>query len=159
MTVRENGVEWVADVPVPVIVTVYVPGGVDVDVVMVIVDEPPAVTDDGLNDAPAPDGRPLADSDTVWAEPDVTAVDTVAVVDPPGATDPDVGDTEIEKSLPGCAWQVGSPAWTGTDTAFQAALTVAHWAELAPKRLTAAFSEANRTLAYRHVEVLANIAL
>jgi hypothetical protein len=42
---------------------------------------------------------------------------------------------------------VGSPACTGTETAFQAALTVAHWAEFAPNRFTAAFSEARRTLA------------
>jgi hypothetical protein len=43
--------------------------------------------------------------------------------------------------------QVGSPAWTGTLIAFQAALTVAHWVEFAPNRLTAVLSEASRTLA------------
>jgi hypothetical protein len=55
--------------------------------------------------------------------------------------------------------QFGSPACTGTDTAFQAAFTVVHSAELAPNRLTAALSEASRALAYRHVEVFANSAL
>jgi hypothetical protein len=146
LTVSEKDVVWVALVPVPVIVTGKVPAGVVVAVVIVMVDEPPAVTDDGLNDAVAPDGRPLADSETVCAEPEVTAVDTVADTEPPGFTAPDVGDTEMEKSLPAGA-QVGSPVWTGTDTAFQAALVAAHSAELAPNRLTAALREASRTLA------------
>jgi hypothetical protein len=57
------------------------------------------------------------------------------------------------------AAQAGSTAWTGTETAFQAALTVPYWTELALKRFAAARSEASRTLAYRHVEVLVSNAL
>ncbi|HEY3632150.1 MAG TPA: hypothetical protein VGL21_14665, partial [Jatrophihabitantaceae bacterium] len=66
----------------------------------VIVDDAPAFTDVGLNDTLTPDGAPLADSATLCADPEVTAVLTVAVVEAPGATDPDDGATEIEKSLP-----------------------------------------------------------
>jgi hypothetical protein len=65
------------------------------------VDEPPEVTVDGLNDAVAPLGSPLAERLTDWAEPLVVAVPTVAVTDPPGAVEPEVGDTETEKSLVG----------------------------------------------------------
>src|SRR6266508_754269 len=67
---------------------------------MVIVDEPPEVTDGGLNDALAPLGTPLADSDTVCALPEVVAVLTVALVEPPAVTAPEPGETEMEKSLP-----------------------------------------------------------
>jgi hypothetical protein len=147
VTVNENGVECVAEVPVPVMVMGKVPVGVDAEVLIVIVDDPPAVTELGLNEAVAPAGRPLADRDTVCAEPDVTAVLTVAETDPPGVVDLEVGDTEMEKSFPPPPVQVGSPVWTGTLTAFQAALVEAHSAEAAPKRLTAALSEASRTLA------------
>ena len=90
----------VADVPVPVIVTGYVPDGVLDPVVMVSVDEQPEVIEAGLNDAVAPAGRPLADSVTVWAEPLVTAVETVVETDDPGFTEPAEGEAPIEKSLP-----------------------------------------------------------
>ena len=63
------------------------------------VDEPPLVTDAGENDAVTPLGRPLALSETVWAEPDVVAVDTVAVVPDPAVTVADDGLSEIEKSF------------------------------------------------------------
>jgi hypothetical protein len=63
-TVRANDVACVADAPVPVIVTVYVPAGVELAVEIVSVDDPPAVTEDGENDAVAPVGRPLALSET-----------------------------------------------------------------------------------------------
>ena len=49
--------------------------------------------------AVAPAGRPLADRVTVWAVPEVVAVDTVAVVEPPGFTAAEAGLTAIEKSL------------------------------------------------------------
>jgi hypothetical protein len=81
-------------------VTLYVPAGVELEVEIVIVDDPPAVTEDGENDAEAPLGRPLALSETVCAEPDVTAVETVALVPEPAVTVADVGLTEIEKSFP-----------------------------------------------------------
>jgi hypothetical protein len=100
-TVRENDVECVADVPVPVIVIAYVPGAVELEVERVSVDDPPAVTEDGENDAVAPLGRPLALSETVCAEPDVTAVETVALVPDPAVTVAADGLTEIEKSFAG----------------------------------------------------------
>ncbi len=75
--------------PVPVMVIGKVPVGLVDAVLIVSVEELPAVTDVGLKVAVAPDGRPDALSDTVWADPDVTAVDTVA----------EVGLTEIEKSF------------------------------------------------------------
>src|SRR4029453_8313744 len=68
---------------------------------MVIVDEPPEVTDGGLNDALAPPGRPLADRPTVCGLPEVVAVLTVAVIELPAVTVPDVGLTEMEKSFAG----------------------------------------------------------
>ena len=101
VTVNENGVVCVAEVPVPVTVTEYAPAGVVPLVVIVIVDEPPEVTDAGLNEALAPLGKPLAERLTVWALPDVVAVLTVAVTEPPAAVDPEPGETEIEKSLAG----------------------------------------------------------
>ena len=59
----------------------------------------PELTDAGLKVAVAPAGRPDADRDTDCAEPDVTAVATTAVVEPPTDTDPDEGLTEMEKSF------------------------------------------------------------
>jgi hypothetical protein len=85
---------------VPVIVTLYVPAGVELDVEIVSVDEPPAVTDVGENEADAPLGRPLALNETVCAEPDVTAVETVVLVPEPAVTEADVGLSETEKSFP-----------------------------------------------------------
>ena len=53
----------------PVMVRVYVPAGVDVVVVTVMVEEPDPATDDGPNDALAPNGRPLALSATAELNP------------------------------------------------------------------------------------------
>ena len=50
---------------------------------MVKVDVPVGVTDDGLKLALAPDGRPDADRETVWAVPPVSVAVMVYVVDPP----------------------------------------------------------------------------
>ena len=66
---------------------------------IVSADEEPAVIVAGEKDAVAPVGSPLALSDTDWALPDVTAVDTVAVAFEPGATVADAGLTATEKSL------------------------------------------------------------
>ena len=41
------------------------------------VELPPAVTEVGLKLPVTPAGRPLAEKLTVWAEPEVTAVETV----------------------------------------------------------------------------------
>ena len=62
-------------------------------------DDDPAVTEVGENDAEAPLGRPLALSETVCAEPEVTAVETVALVPDPAMTEADAGLTESEKSF------------------------------------------------------------
>jgi hypothetical protein len=99
VTVRENDAVCVADDPVPVIVTVYVPAAVELEVEIVSVDDDPAVTEDGENEAEAPLGSPLALSETDCAEPDVTAVETVALVPDPALTEADVGLTDSEKSL------------------------------------------------------------
>ena len=77
------------------------------------------MTEDGENEAVAPLGRPLALSETVWAEPDVIAVETVALVPDPAVTDADDGLTEIEKSFvpvepgPNAAAPFGVPSPVG----------------------------------------------
>lgn len=104
---------------VPVIVIAYVPTGVTLEVPIVNVDDDPELTDVGENDVVAPDGNPLALSDTDSALPEVTAVETVAVAPPPGATDAEVGLTAIEKSLlvvpagPNAATPFGVPSPVG----------------------------------------------
>jgi hypothetical protein len=80
-----------------------VPGAVEAEVEIVSVDDPPAVTEDGENEAVTPLGRPLVPSETVCADPEVTAVETVAVVPDPAVTDLDVGLTESEKSFAAAA--------------------------------------------------------
>ena len=67
----------------------------------VIVDEPPEVTEDGLNETLTPLGAPEAERLTDCAEPAVVAVETVAVVLAPRATVRVVGLTATEKSLVG----------------------------------------------------------
>ena len=107
-TVSVNVVECEAEAAVPVMVTLYVPAGVDADVARVRLDDPPAVTDVGLKVAVAPVGSPDADRATDSAVPEVTAVLTMAVVDPPAVTVPEVGLTEIEKLFPPVLAQPGS---------------------------------------------------
>ena len=68
-------------------------------VVRVRVDPEPAVTEVGLNDAPAPLGSPPTDIATLWAEPDVTAVEMVLVTEVPCTALRLLGLAEIEKSL------------------------------------------------------------
>src|SRR5262245_50874050 len=116
------------DGDVPMIVIVWTPIGVLADVEMVSADEPPASTEVGLNDAVAPVGRPLAEKVTVSAEPLVSAVLTVADTDPPGVVEPEVGETETEKSF-----GVGHPAsLPATFTAVQDACTVRYSREHRP---------------------------
>jgi len=64
VTVNETVVKWVALVPVPVTVTVYVPG-VELPAPSVSVELAPAVTDVGSREAVAPAGTPVVLSDTV----------------------------------------------------------------------------------------------
>jgi hypothetical protein len=66
---------------------------------MVMVDEPPLVTEVGLKLTLAPLGTPEAPRLTVCAEPEVVAVLIVDVVLSPWLTVPLVGEAEIEKSL------------------------------------------------------------
>ena len=67
----------------------------------VSVELPPAVTAAGLNDAVAPEGRPLALSETVCAEPLVTAVAMVEVALPFCVADTELGLALMEKSFGG----------------------------------------------------------
>ena len=60
LTTSVTVVLWVKLPLMPVMVRVYVPAGVDVLVITVMVEEPDPATDCGLNDALAPAGRPLA---------------------------------------------------------------------------------------------------
>src|SRR5690349_463714 len=67
--------------------------------VKVSVEEPPAVTEAGLNEPLTPAGAPLSESATLWADPVVTAVvtDVDAPVEP-CAPLTEAGDAAIEKS-------------------------------------------------------------
>ena len=70
-------------------------------VVTVIVELPPEVTVDGVNDTRAPAGAPVALRATDWAAPLVTAVLMVVEAAEPAAALPEVGEAEIEKSFGG----------------------------------------------------------
>jgi hypothetical protein len=65
---------------------------------IVIVELAPALTEVGLKATVVPAGCPDAPSETVWAEPLVTAVEIVDVPLPPGATLRLLGLAAIEKS-------------------------------------------------------------
>ena len=58
----------------PFKLTIYVPVGVDADVEMVMVEPWPELTGLGLNEAVAPEGRPVALKVTLCDEPLVTWV-------------------------------------------------------------------------------------
>src|SRR5207253_1856900 len=98
VTVKMTGGMFVALGAGPVIVRVYVPGGA-LPAPSVSVELPPAVTDAGLNEAVAPEGRPLALSETVCAEPLVTAVAIVDVAVPFCVAETELGLALIEKSF------------------------------------------------------------
>jgi len=70
---------------------------------MVIVEEPPAVTDDGLKLTAVPGGWPLALKDTFCAVPVSTAVPIVDVPFAPCAIVTLLGDAVIAKSDGGAA--------------------------------------------------------
>jgi len=65
VTMNVTEVECVAKAPVPVTVTVYVPTGVLAPAVSVSVELLPAVSEEGLKEAVAPAGKPLAAKLTV----------------------------------------------------------------------------------------------
>ena len=68
-------------------------------VLRVRVDEDPAFTEVGLNVPLAPPGSPPTDSATLWAEPEITAVEIVLVTELPCTALALAGLAEIEKSL------------------------------------------------------------
>ena len=100
-TISVTDVLCVADVPVPVTVSVVVPVGVDGEVVIVIVELLPEVTEVGLKLAPAPVGKPLALMETDCDDPLVVAV--LIDVEPlvPAATVTVLGLALMEKSFGG----------------------------------------------------------
>src|SRR2546423_53164 len=86
-TTSDTEVVRMADTPVPVITTLYVPPAVVAPVERVSRAVDPVVTLAGLKVAVIPAGRPEAPNTTLWAAPAVT--ETVAVTDEPRATDRD----------------------------------------------------------------------
>src|SRR5437879_4066948 len=100
VTVRLTEAVCVAEVPVPVTVSVYVPAAA-VPVFTVSVELPPAVTDVGLSDAVAPLGTPVTERLTVCALPEVTAVEIVLVPEAPCTRLKLVGLAAIEKLFGG----------------------------------------------------------
>jgi hypothetical protein len=90
----------VPDAAAPVTVKVELPPALELaDSVSAAL--PPALTDDGLNDAVTPGGNPLAESVMVCALPEVTAVETVNEALLPGAIVALDGESEMEKSFEG----------------------------------------------------------
>ena len=85
---------------VPLTVIVYAPPA-DVLLDTVIVDEPPAVTDDGLKLTVIPGGWPEAVRSMLSAVPAVTVVEIVDVPDWPWSTVRLLGLAAIEKSFAG----------------------------------------------------------
>ncbi len=83
-------------VPIPVTVMGNVPV-VGPDVVTCMVELPPEVTEEGVNDTEAPAGRPVAERATVWG-PLTTVVPIVVVAELPAATLADGGEAEMPKS-------------------------------------------------------------
>jgi hypothetical protein len=100
LTVSAMVVACVAETPVPVTVSVYAPAAA-VPAFTVSVDDAPAVTIPGLNEAVAPAGNPLMLNEIDCAEPLVTAVEIVDVPLPPAARVSEEGLAEIEKSSAG----------------------------------------------------------
>src|SRR5213080_2235404 len=98
-TTSDTEVVRVADTPVPVITTLYVPPAVVALVERVSRALDPVVTLAGLKVAVTPAGRPKAPNTTLWAAPAVTDTETVAVTDELRATDRDAGLAVTEKSL------------------------------------------------------------
>src|SRR5689334_9074131 len=95
-TPSENDAVWSTLAPSAVTVIGNVPVGVDEEVEMVSVEEPPDWMVAGLNDAVAPAGRPDADSEMDCALPDVVVVFTATCSDCPGWTVPAVGFSATE---------------------------------------------------------------
>lgn len=92
-------VAWVLP-EVPVTVIVYVPGAVDEDTVIVMVELPAPVIEVGLNPTVTPLGCPLADKEMVPLKPPVTELVMVEVPWLPCATVTELGEAERLKPEP-----------------------------------------------------------
>jgi len=99
VTVRETVVVWVVPLAVPVTVMGYVPGTVDVDTVMVIVDVPAPFMEVGLKPTVTPDGWPIADNTTAVLKPLKTVEVIVDVPELPCATGTELGEAERLKPV------------------------------------------------------------
>jgi hypothetical protein len=88
---------WVSVPLVPLIVSVYVPAGVEALVDTVKVELPEPATDVGLNVGVAPVGRPLALNATLPVNPAIADTLVVYGVLAPGATVCELGVADIEK--------------------------------------------------------------
>jgi len=97
-TIRVKIAVLVNPPPVPFIVTVYVPAGVDelADIVKVLVNV--GFPEDGSKLADAPDGNPVTARPTDLEGPSTNVTVTVVDMLPPSVTVPLVGLTETEKS-------------------------------------------------------------
>ena len=97
--VRPTVTVWVAELPVPVTVTVLDDGGVPAATLIVMMELDPAVIVEGLKVAVAPAGSPLAVSAMPCATPLVTELPMVTFALPPGATVTAPGLALSEKSF------------------------------------------------------------
>src|SRR5688500_17643835 len=89
---------WVAPGPVALIAMAYLPGTTPEDALNVAVDELPVGIEEGLKLAVTPDGRPVADSATIWLAPAVVSVDTVAATERFGVVTPLLAAVMMSKS-------------------------------------------------------------
>jgi hypothetical protein len=99
VTVTATDVLWEMLPSVPVTVTVYEPAGTEEPTVTVSVEELPAITEVGFNEALGPEGETVAVRLMVPGEPWVTAVLIVEVPLLPWAIDRLLGLALIEKSF------------------------------------------------------------
>lgn len=99
-TTSDTDVEAVSLVPVPVTVRVYVPGTVVSELVIITRLAAPELIALGWKVALTPLGRPLIERFNGWAAPEVTADDSVKVLDVP-AMFPTAELTPSEKRLGG----------------------------------------------------------
>lgn len=94
VTVRETLVVSVVLPEVPVTVMGYVPGVVVEPTVIVMVEVPAPVIEDGLKPTDTPDGSPEADKEIAELKPPVTVLVMVEVPELPCATETEAGEAE-----------------------------------------------------------------
>ena len=76
-------------------------------VATVMVEDPPVVTEVGLNDAVAPAGRPAAENVSGSVPPETTAVESVVLAEEPATTEAEAGVAATDATFSG-AVQPGS---------------------------------------------------